>query len=444
MKFNVKRTLLAGFAFLAIMVFTQMYEATIPLFLTNSFHLNESLTGIIMAMDNIFALFLIPFFGALSDKTHTKWGKRKPYILFGILATIILMNLLPAIDNSYFAGPSTGKIILFIVILGVLLVVIGTYRSPAVALMPDITPKPLRSKGNAIINLMGALGGAMFLAITALMYPESETAGLEHVNYSPMYIVVSVIMVLAALVVFFFINEPKLAAENEALEKEHPEWDLTEDDGSGNAKLPKPVVKSLIAILASIALWYMGYNAITTWYTVYCENVMGQGIGGAAKAVLVATVAAIISYIPTSMLTSKFGRKKVILAGVAALFASFAGGFFITTSGTVSMILLYIDFAFLGAGWAAISVNSLPMVVEMCKGSDVGKFTGYYYTASMAGQVITPVIAGTIMRNISYKTLFPYAALCAAGAFITMLFVKHGDVKVEAKKGLAAFEAMDD
>ena len=218
MKLDNKRTILTGLAFLSICAFWQMYNSIVPLILTNTFHLNETYSGAIMAADNVLALFLLPLFGAISDKTHTKIGKRMPFILFGTGLAIILMNLLPLIDNSYAAAPTTFKTISFVVVLGLLLVAMGTYRSPAVALMPDITPKPLRSKGNAIINLMGALGGVIYLGVAAVMYPNSKVEGLAHVNYQPLFMVVSAIMFVAIAVLFLTIKEPKLVAEQQKLE----------------------------------------------------------------------------------------------------------------------------------------------------------------------------------------------------------------------------------
>ena len=169
MKLNYKRTFIVGLAFLSICAFWQMYDNVIPLILTNTFHLNETYSGAIMAADNILALILLPLFGSLSDKTNTKIGKRMPYILFGTGLAIILMNILPILDNGYFASPSNGKLVGFVVVLGLLLIAMGTYRSPAVALMPDVTPKPLRSKANAIINLMGAVGGIIYLGVAAVL-----------------------------------------------------------------------------------------------------------------------------------------------------------------------------------------------------------------------------------------------------------------------------------
>ena len=443
MKLNNKRTILVGLAFLSICAFWQMYDNIMVLILSDTFHLNETLSGAILAADNVLALFLLPLFGGLSDRTSTKLGKRTPYILAGTAMAVILMNILPILDNSYAAQPSSFKLASFIIVLALLLVAMGVYRSPAVALMPDVTPKPLRSKANAIINLLGTVGATLYLAISAILYPTEKVAGLEHVDYQPLFLAVSAIMVAAIVVMLLTVREPKLAAENQALERQHPEWDLAQDDGSGHEVLPTPVKRSLGFLLASIALWFTAYNGVTSWFSQYVGEIMGVSAGGAASMLLIATVGATISYIPIGFLASKVGRKRTIMAGIVLLAACFLAGFFLTAV-VRSTAVMSVVFALVGLAWAAINVNSLPMVVEMCKGSDIGKFTGYYYTASMAAQVITPILAGTLMRNLGYQILFPYAALFAALSFVTMCFVRHGDVKVSAKKGLDAFDSMDD
>ena len=444
MKLNNRRTVLVGLAFLSICAFWQMYDNVIPLILRETFRMNESLAGAVMALDNILALFLLPFFGTLSDRCRNqKLGRRTPFILVGTAVAVVLMNLLPLLDNGFAAGGGRWHFIAFIVVLGGLLVAMGSYRSPAVALMPDVTPKPLRSRANAIINLMGAVGGVLYLGVAAVLYPTDKVKNLVHVNYQPLFLVVSAIMAAAVAVLLLTIREPRLSAENQSLEAQHPEWNLAEDDGSGREVLPAAVKRSLRFLLASIALWYIGYNGVTTWFTTYISQIMGEGLGGASRCLLVATVGAIVSYIPIGVVASKVGRRKTILAGCALLAACFLAGFLLTTAFSSINFVMYIVFALVGLAWAAINVNSLPMVVEMCRGSDVGKFTGYYYTASMAAQVVTPVLAGTLMRHISYRVLFPYAACFVALSFVTMCFVRHGDSKAEAKRGLDAFEEMD-
>ncbi len=457
MKLNTKRTVLVGLAFMSICAFWQMYDSVVPLILSNHFHLDEQWSGVIMAADNVLALFLLPFFGGLSDRINTPIGKRLPFVIGGTAAAAILMNILPALANGYYMAASGGTLVLFVVVLGCLLISMGTYRSPAVALMPDVTHKPLRSKAHAIINLMGALGGLLYLGVTAVLYSKARTeqfytlghftdatgAQVPVLDYTTLFIVVSGIMVTAVVVLVLTIREPKLAAENRAYEAAHPEENLSETSDTGAEVLPKAVKKSLLFLLLSVSLWYVGYNGVTTWFTTYISRVMGEGIGGASTCLLVATGGAIVSYIPVGALASKIGRRKTILGGAALLSASFAIAFFVTRNATAITPPMYILFVLVGLAWAAINVNSLPMVVEMCKGSEVGKFTGYYYTFSMAAQVVTPILAGSLLKNVGYETLFPYAAFFVAASFVTMLFVRHGDNKVEVKKGLEAYDVED-
>ena len=440
MKLDHKRTVLVGLAFFSICAFWQMYDNIIPLILTHTFQLDETVCGAIMAADNVLALFLLPFFGALSDRTSTRIGRRIPFILGGTACAVVLMNLLPLFDNGYAATGEKAKLVLFVVALGLLLVAMGTYRSPAVALMPDVTPKPLRSKANAIINLMGALGGVFTLGVTGLLVHAGATGRND---YTMLFLAVSLLMAAAVVVLYFTTNEPKLAAAEKEYEAAHPEQQLVEEEPDGSEELPKEVRRSLVMLLNSIALWYIGYNGVTTWWTTYVARVMGQGLGGASTCLLVATGGAIVSYIPVGQLASRIGRKKTIQGGVLLLAACFLSGYFLTTHYQRITGVMFVVFALVGLAWAAINVNSLPMVVEMCKGSDIGKFTGYYYTFSMAAQVVTPILAGTLLKHISYSVLFPYASFFVACSFVTMCFVRHGDCKVEAKGGLAAYEDMD-
>lgn len=441
MKLNYKRTVLIGFAFFSICAFWQMYNSVIPLILTNTFHMNETWSGAIMAADNVLALFLLPFFGAVSDKcAGGRLGRRMPFILIGTGVAVALMNLLPVLDNRFAASPSTAGLAGFIAVLGLLLIAMGTYRSPAVALMPDCTPKPLRSKGNAVINLMGALGGIVYLICAAVLYPASKTAGLDHVNYQPLFAVMSVIMLASIAVLLLTVRENRLTAEVRAYEAAHPEEDLTAETGTGERTLPKEVKRSLAFLLVSVSLWFIGYNAVETWFTTYAASVWGMSLGTASLCLTIATAGAIVSYLPAGILASKIGRKKCILGGCVLLAGSFFAGFLLTQLYDHFTPVLYVIFVLVGVAWAFINVNSLPMVVEMCDQADTGKFTGYYYTFSMAAQTITPVVAGTLMNRVSYAALFPYAALFVALAFVTMLFVKHGDSKAEAVKGIEAFD----
>ena len=439
MRLDTKRTVLLGFAFLSICAFWQMYDNLIPLILTNTFHLNETISGTIMAADNVLALVLLPLFGGISDRCKSRLGRRRPFILFGTIAAVVLMLGLPLIADSYYAAPVAGKLAAFIGMLGLLLIAMGTYRSPAVALMPDVTPKPLRSKANAVINLMGALGGIVYLLITTFLY---KTKSDVYRSYFPLFAIVGGIMVGALLVVMFLVDEPKLVRRQQEYEMAHPEDNLAEETESGEV-LPKPVKRSLAFLLVSIALWFIAYNGVTTWFSVYAQKTWDMSLGQANTCVTIATAGAILSYIPVGNAASRIGRRKTIRFGTLVLGGSFFAAFLYTIFAGGFSPLLYVLFALVGFAWAAINVTSLPMVVEMCRGSEVGKFTGLYYTFSMAAQIVTPIVAGWLLRNVSYKALFPYAAVFAFASFVTMGMVKHGDNKVEAQKGLEAYDIQD-
>ena len=352
---------------------------------------------------------------------------------------LILMMVLPLLDNSYYAAPAGWKMAAFVAVLGLLLVSMGTYRSPAVALMPDVTPKPLRSKANAIINLMGTTGGIIYLLVTTFLYKTTSDA---YISYLPLFLIVGGIMLVSLAIVMFCVNEPKLVAQQKQYEQAHPEENLTTVTEKGE-QLPKDVKKSLAFILISIALWFIAYNGVSTWFSVYASASWNMSLGQANLCLTIATAGAIVTYIPSGNVASRVGRRKTIRIGTLLLAGSFFAAFLYTMVSNTFSPLLYVLFILVGVAWAFINVNSLPMVVEMCKGSEVGKFTGLYYTFSMTAQIMTPIVAGWLLENVDYKALFPYAAIFVFGSFLTMGFVKHGDNKVEAKKGLEAFDVED-
>ncbi len=511
MKLNTKRTILVGFAFFLICTFWQAYDSIIPLILTNKFGMSQTWSGVIMAIDNVLALFMLPLFGALSDKCKHKSGRRTPFIVVGTVIAVAafislafvdgmqLKNLseISAIDDpaaleviyerqadaslqtpegeSFVLGEVLSEeeftairlqldngstnpdytnyvvparqacaaeitaadpspLIFFIALLLIALVAMATFRSPAVALMPDVTVKPLRSKANAIINLMGTAGGILVLALGMVF--STTAARNAMMNYTLFFGVVGGIMLLALAIFLLTVREPKWVAEMQA---DSIKYGIEEEEDQSEKKdLDKAQLHSLIFLLISIVLWFFGYNAITSKYSVYAANVLDKDYN---MTLLIAQAAAIISYVPVGMVASKIGRKKTILAGVAMLAIAFFGGSFIRSSSP--MWLINCLFSLAGIAWATINVNSFPMVVEMCSGSDVGKYTGFYYTASMAAQTLTPMVSGFLMDQMGMTVLFPYSAVFVALAFVTMLFVRHGDSKITAKKGLEAFDIDD-
>ena len=448
MKLNYKRTFFIGLAFLSICAFWQMYDNIIPLMLQQTFHLNETITGVIMALDNVLAVFLLPLLGNLSDKLDTSLGKRTPFVIVGTILACALLLLLNVANNKASLG-------FFIATLFLLLIAMGLYRSPAVALMPDLTPKPLRSQGNAVINLMGALGGVYALILIALFSPKEGT------DYTTILIGIVIIMALAVVVLVITIREKKLIPE---VEKENKWWEenrnttdretaaahtrdkdaVTKGASSASNSAVDPsdpaVKRSLSFILISIAFWFMAYNAVTTAWSRYAITVWNMQGGGYANCLMVGTVAACISYIPVGIIASRIGRKKTILIGVVMLFISyFAAGMYGQFSASINFF-----FVLIGIGWAAINVNSLPMVVEMCDETQVGKYTGLYYTFSMSAQIVTPILSGALLQYVSYRSLFPYACVFTVAAFITMCMVRHGDNRPEVKTNKLEYLDVDD
>ena len=524
MKLSYKRTIFVGFAFFLICAFWQIYDVTIAMTLTSKFGLSQTASGIVMALDNILALFMLPLFGKISDNHKGKSGRRTPFIRAGTIMAVVFLIALSIVDyaqlhnikdytaidnpvtmeriydeqkdtllktpegvdftlaeefpdkeefvkltteskrietnafgrevevNLYTryvvparqacAGVITKQnptvLYVFLGVLLLLLISMAIFRTPAVALMPDVTIKPLRSKANAVINLMGNAGGILVLALGSVL--AISKAKNAYMNYMAVYGIVGCIMLVALVVFLSKVKEVQWAKE---MQEESVRLGLSEEEeikeNKGDKKrLNKGELKSLIFIMLSIVFWFFGYNAVTSKYAVYAQDVLDKD---ATLTLLLANAAAIITYLPVGFIASKIGRKKTILAGVAMLFAAFFIACFMTASSPDW--LMYCMFCLAGIGWATINVNSFPMVVEMCSGADVGKYTGYYYTASMTAQSLTPMLSGLFMDHVAKTSLFPYASIFVALAFVTMLFVKHGDSKPESKKGLEALDVDD-
>jgi Major Facilitator Superfamily. len=415
---------------MSISAFWQLYDSLVPKILTYSFGIDPTPRGVIMALDNVLALFMLPLFGTLSDKCNTKIGKRIPFVLFGTAAAIIAMMAMSVVTEN-------GNFIWFIIALGFVLLAMGVYRSPAVALMPDLTPPALRSKANAVINLMGALGGVYTLALISLLVKENS-------SYIPIFACVAGLMAVAVLILVLTINERKIKEKFDAdgiKLDEIPQSDKANNTGKSGIKLPRDVMRSLGLLLASVFLWFTAYNGVTSTYTVYAQEVWGLKGGSFASGMMVAMIAAVIAFIPIGFISTAIGRKKVIMGGIILITAAYGSMIFIHTYSAVVYVLLVV----VGVGWACINVNSYPMVVQMGSAGDIGKYTGIYYTFSMAAQIFTPIFSGWLIQIFGYKILFSYALIFSAAAFAVFIFVKHGDTKPSKHKSvLANYEAMDD
>ena len=418
-----------GLAFLSISMFWQMYDFVIPLILLNKFGIRVDIANSIMALDNVLGLFMLPLFGVLSDKVSTKIGRRMPFILVGTAVAAIFTVVLPIAANS-------NNLLLFMISLGLVLLAMSTYRSPAVALMPDVTAKPVRSQGNAVINLMGTLGGTIVLALKMFIKPGPDW------DYTTFFITVAALMVISVLILFITVRENKYRKEMEDINYGDPIIEQRSDDITEPKaeKLPKDVMKSMIFLLGSIFLWVFGYNAVTTAFSQYIVNYFALPEGLAAGFLMVATISGVVTFIPIAYLTARIGRKKTILGALTL------GMIFFAIAAMITDFSFYTNFLFVGVGIVAgtVTVNTLPMVLEMSKGATIGKFTGYYYTCTMSAQILTPIIIGRLFFKIGYQVLFPYAVAFLVLSFIAMLFVKHGDSKPPVKnKKLETFDVED-
>ena len=486
MKLNYQRTILIGLAFLSIQMFWGFYEAIISKMLVDSFGLNPFWSNFVMTFDNLLGLFLLPFFGALSDRSTSKQGKRTPFITIGILIAAIFIVGVAVVDfyqqsavvdagileivqtgnqysfaiaqelkdqiilvatNNQRAYTVVGDVvyfstkldasfvrytlvfeqvtlisplylILYILTLFIALISMSFYRTPAVSLMPDITPKPFRSVGNAIINLMGVIG---YIVATLIINGATQ----EFTPYIRAFVMLSLTLVGILVLFRFFVKEVAWVKDMHriSIEKGY-ETASEEQDRKDNVVTPlkKEYRLSFWLIMISVFLWFFSFNAVTTKFTDYASNVLE--LTNYVLPVTVANVAALIGFLPLAALANKIGRRKTVLLGILMLSSGTLVGSFLTVS---TAWIVYLIMPIAGLGFAAINVNSYPMIVEMSSGGNIGKYTGYYYTASMAAQIFTPLLSGALMTVFGLGLLFPYATFFALASFGTMYFVRHGE-----------------
>ena len=420
LKLNSKRTFLIGFSFFTILMLWQVYNYYAPLFLKELFISNfgagdyNYLIGVIMALDNIMALFMLPLFGNLSDATKTPLGKRMPYIIAGTILSVIAF---PFIAIMFINNSLVGVAVM----MGVILLAMNVYRAPAVALMPDVTPKPLRPKANAIINFVGYVGAIIGSVLTMVFTKKDAITGnlIKAPTLWP-FIITSVFMLVALVVLVLKIRENKIAEQM----KQEMEYGETQSETIEQVVEDKPLSKAdrsnLWLLIASIFLWYFAFNAVETFGSTYANEVLNQPAGwGIATSIL--AISSLITFLPSTILTKKIGRKYSIVIGLLLMIVSLGVAFFVNTIG----IYLYLLFAVAGAGWAIINVNSYPMFVELASSKNIGKFTGYYYAASQVAQSITPIAIGFVLDLVGLRAYFPYAAIFMALALFVFMFIKQ-------------------
>ena len=498
LKLNIKRTMLIGFAFFGILLLWQVYDSWCPTFLSELFAKafspqydslrqitiengysplavqnaikecnaiiedQQYLVGIMMAIDNLAALILLPIFGMISDKTKSPIGKRMPYILIGTFVCAVAFPFIPILFHfNNLAG--------VIAMMAIVVLFAMMYRNPAVSLMPDITPKPLRSKANGIINIMGYIGGA-FATVVGIFFVLSQYLGtatekmevgeesfIVYKTHTWAYgnvwaielpfIIASVLMLVSAIVLFIKIKENKIAEEvKDDMARGELEAEVV-DQVTEDKPMSKANKIMLFLILGAEFFWFMADNGIGTFmgnYTVYylgaesSSNMINTILGG---------VGSVAGFAVGGIIASKIGRKWTLMGGLGLTFLSYALWAILTFTAIVPHsgsfpFWIYIIWFVKGLGMSFVHVNSFPMVVELCPNSKIGQFTGYYYASSMAAQTITPIALGALLLipSFSWEFLPIYALACIVAAVAIFFFVKN--VKSNKTKFATGLEAL--
>ena len=474
LKLNMKRTMLIGFAFFGILLLWQVYDSWCPTFLQELFRnalypgyaaMTEAeqalatkqvqyLVGVMMAIDNLAALILLPIFGRLSDKTHTKIGKRMPYILVGTFVCAVAFPFIPVLFHY-------NSLVGVIIMMAVVVLFAMMYRNPAVALMPDITPKPLRSKANGIINIMGYIGGA-FATVVGIVFVLSKYLGTKTTDtwqYHNIwaivlpFIIASVLMLASAVVLFVTIKENKVAEEvKDDMARGELEAEVVDE-----VKEDKPMTKGnrimLFIILAAEFFWFMADNGIGTFLVNYTLNFLKTDSSYAMVNTIIGGVGSIVGFATGGIIASKIGRKWTVVGGLTLTVLGYVLWAVLTFSipglagcGTFP-VWIYAVWFLKGLGMSLVHVNSFPMVVELCPNSKIGQFTGYYYASSMAAQTITPIALGALLFAPSFGWEFVpvYGLVCVAISLTLFLFMKNvKNNKTKFSKGLEGIGEAED
>ena len=408
-KLNVKTTLLLSFGFFASSIAWSVYNAYVPQLLAQ-FLERTALIGLIMTIDNIFGVIFQPLFGRLSDRTRTRFGRRMPYIFIGLPICAGAFTLIPHMDNLW---SLMAVVILFTFVM-------SAWRSPVVALMPDITPGPLRSQANGIVNFMGGLGSLIAFAVGGLLF----NAG----GFQLPFLMSAIMMILALAVLALFVKEPKQAYEPE---KQHVKTDV---------KLNKDEKKSLLLILFGVFFWFTGYNAVETFFTLYATNTLNMSPGDASMTLAIFSLTFLGFAVPAGFIGARIGRRKAILIGLTGLVALFLPMIFITNVWLTRACL------FLGGFfWSFVNINSLPMVVKLSGEEKIGTYIGYYYFFSFSSQIVSPILFGVIRDAVGhYTVLFLYSCIAFFLAAISLFFVRHGEDAKEQISATQVLEGLDD
>ena len=414
--FDWKRTAIASLPFMGMISFWQVFDGLVPKMLTGTFGLDNTVTGVVMALDNIFGLFLLPWFGIMSDRCRSRLGRRTPYILAGSAVAAVAVPMIAVANNL-------GSLPLLIAMILVTLVAVCAYRTATIAIVADITPRPLRTKGDSVDKIVGYAGtGVMLVAISTLV------PSVAHPDYLPVFLLQGVVIAVSAIVFRVFLNEratvAKMHDESRAMGIDEDQVDASDDDrAGGKERVTDPGLRRSIAILlAAIFFYYMSYNAMTTNISRYASDFFSMQGGSYAIINIVTIAGGLISYVPVANLSLKYGRKRVALV-MGTLMVICPTLMWLSPSFSP---LYYVLFLLMGASLGAVDLCVYPMIIEDCGAASVGRYSGYYYTVSMAAQVVTPILSGRIM-DVAESQLFLYVAVTGLAMCVFIALARHGN-----------------
>lgn len=446
---NYKQAVLISLPFFAITMFWQAYDTIMPQILAYHYGISKTLLGVLMGVDNLIALLFLPLFGALSDKMNSRFGRRTPFVFLGTIGGAISFLMLAAADNmqlaklnvaqipQQYAAAATeiekaavlekvsnlmsGDYSSLILLLAALLVgvfIMSVFRAPAVALTADTFVRPQRSAANAVLTILGGVAGVVFLVMNKGM---ASLFG----GYGKLMILSAVTMVIAILVYVIFVKENKLV---EQMQKKSRELGLADENNTpSGAPLPKEKRISFIFIMAVVILMYMGYNGYSTHFSVYAIDYLKLTPSSLSGPLLVRVIAVLVFSIPAAALSTKIGRNSCARIGLAIAGCALFVTYFLNETNVQYLSVIFIFFAF---GFALVSVNVGPMMMELCSDGDVGKYAGYYYVGTAVAQIITPAFAGFFADTFTYQVLPIYGMAFMFLGVIATYFIKHGDSKV--------------
>ena len=415
--FHAKTIALAALPFMGMISFWQVFDGLVPEILVGTFGLSHTVTGVVMALDNIFGLFLLPWFGIMSDHCRSAMGRRTPFILVGSISAAIAVPCIAVANHVRSLAFLMAAIV-------ATLIAVCAYRTCTVAVVADITPRPLRAKADSVEKIVGYAGTGVMLVAIALLVPD-----VEHPNYLPIFLLQGAVILIAALLYRRFVDEPASVAlmhrESAAMGIPEDEMDAEADDEmhGGKERIADPDVRrSMVFLMLTVFFYYMSYNGMTTNISRYAGDFFSMG-GGSYAIINITTIAgALASYVPIANLSLKYGRKRValitgLIMAVCPIAIWLAPGFHPA---------LYGVFLLMGVGLGAVDICVYPMILENCSANSIGRYAGYYYTVSMAAQVVTPILSGAIM-DVAEKQLFLYIALMGVAMIAALLQARHGD-----------------